>query len=105
MNNVDAQTAIEAQARTAIWAEVSGELDYQETKWGHEIDDTKNTPWMWHSYITNYAGKWMVGSFVPLGQNTVSEFRRFMIKTAAICVSAVRSIDRQREANGKTFYE
>ena len=33
------------------------------------------------------------------------DFRQRMIQVAALAVAAVESIDRQREENGKTFYE
>lgn len=89
----------------SVYDEVKTEIDYQEKKWGHLVDDTINTPWMWVSYIAAYATKWMVGSFAPLGGKTADDFRAKMIKTAAIAVAAVESFDRQRAKNGKVFYE
>jgi hypothetical protein len=88
-----------------VLAEVAQERAYQDKKWGHQVDDTKNTPWMWVSYISAYSCKWMVGSFAPLGTPTTDAFRTAMIKTAAICVAAVESIDRQRKKKGIAFYE
>lgn len=58
-----------------ILNEIRMEREYQDKRWGHVVDDTLNTPWMWSAYI------------------------------AAICVAAIESIDRQRSANSKTFYE
>ena len=89
----------------AIYDEIKAERDYQDKRWGHKMDDTVNTPWMWTAYVALYASKWMVGSCAPLGATTVGAFRARMVKTAAICVAAVESIDRQRAADGKTFYE
>jgi hypothetical protein len=89
-----------------VYDEIKAERKYQDDKWGTEVDDTLNTPWMWVSYITAYATKWMKGTFAPLEKPVVDDFRNKMIKTAAICVAAVESIDRQRAADGgTTFFE
>lgn len=92
-------------ARELIYAQITQERDYQQKRWGNTADDTLNTPWMWAAYIAAYATKWMAGTFLPLKADVVSDFRTKMIKTAAICVAAVESIDRQRAHEGKTFYE
>lgn len=89
----------------SVYDEIKNERIYQDGKWGHVIDDTVNTPWMWAAYISLYATKWMVGTFIPLGTSVVDSFRTGMVKTAAICVAAVESIDRQRAAKGVAFYE
>lgn len=88
-----------------ILGEVEAERTEQLTKWGNDLDDSTNTPWMWAAYIGQYATKWMRGTFVPLPTDTVSAFRTCMIKVAALAVAAIESIDRQREINGGTFYE
>jgi hypothetical protein len=59
---------------------------------------------MWAAYIAQYATRWMAGTF-SITRSITDAFRTSMIKTAAIAVAAVESIDRQREANGSTFYE
>ncbi len=91
--------------RQKIFDEIEAERAYQDGRWGHETDDTMNTPWMWAAYIASYATKWMTGHFLPLRTGTVNAFRISMIKTAAISVAAVESIDRQRARNGRAFYE
>jgi hypothetical protein len=88
-----------------ILTEVREERRYQDTRWGHEVDDTKNTPWMWAAYIASYATSWMNGSFPPIGEDNVRNFRKAMVKAAAIAVAAIESIDRQTEANGRPFYQ
>lgn len=88
-----------------VYDEIKAERTYQNEKWGNKVDDTLNTPWMWTAYITGYAGKWMVGTFAPLGTNTVDSFRAMMIKVASLAIAAVESVDRQRADNGKVFYE
>lgn len=88
-----------------ILQQIADEREYQKTKWGNHSDDMQNTPWMFVSYICQYATKWMVGSFPPIKSYVTDDFRQCMIKVAAIAVAAVESIDRQRELRGKTFYE
>lgn len=91
--------------RQYIFNEIDAERAYQDGKWGHRTDDTLNTPWMWAAYIAAYATKWMVGTFAPLQRAVTDDFRAKMIKTAAICVAAVESIDRQRAGGGSCFFE
>jgi hypothetical protein len=91
--------------RSTIFAEIENERSYQQDRWGNTVDDTLNTPWMWAAYVCGYATKWMKGTFLPLGRDVTDSFRACMIKTAALCIAAVESIDRQRAANGQTFYE
>jgi hypothetical protein len=89
----------------SVYDEIKKEREYQDGKWGHETDDTLNTPWMWASYIGQYATKWMRGEFLPVSVDTTNTFRTCMIKVAAIAVAAIESIDRQRASAVKTFYE
>lgn len=88
-----------------VYDEIRVEREYQDKRWGHVADDTLNTPWMWVAYIAAYSTKWMVGSFLPLHKDVVVAFRVAMVKTAAIAIAAVESLDRQREKNGQPFYE
>lgn len=88
-----------------ILQEIKTEREYQDTKWGHDTDDEQNTPWMWASYIGQYATKWMRGTFAPLGRDVTDTFRECMVKVAALAVAAIESIDRQREEQGKAFFE
>lgn len=87
-----------------VYDEIAEERAYQEGLWGNEADDVLNTPWMWASFIGFYATKWMNG-FHPFSRDKTDEFRKCMVKVAAIAVAAVQSIDRQRAENGRTFYE
>jgi hypothetical protein len=88
----------------SVYDEIKAERDYQNGKWGTLSDDNENTPWMWASYIAQYATRWMRGAFVINRDDTV-KFRESMIKTAAIAIAAVESLDRQQEESGKAFYE
>lgn len=91
--------------RDGILKEVATERDYQEGKWGNETDDSVNTPNDFVSYVAAYSTKWFPGGFLPYNPVTVEAFRTSMVKTAALAVAAVESIDRQRETLGHTFYE
>lgn len=88
-----------------VLSEVAAEVGYQEQRWGTDTDDTKNTPWMWASYIAQYSTRWMAGFFLPVPRSGTDAFRAAMVKVAAIAVSAIKSVDRQRAANGSTFFE
>lgn len=89
-----------------IYDQIKAERAYQKKRWGDELDDKYNTPWMWVAYITAYATRWMIGSFIPLERPVVEKFRDSMIKVAALAVAAVESLDRQRAgAERRAFYE
>jgi hypothetical protein len=89
----------------SVYDEIKAERDYQIGKWGNESDDTKNTPWMWAAYIAQYATRWMSGKFTFNSDEDTGSFRQAMIKTAAIAIAAVESLDRQNEESGKPFYQ
>jgi hypothetical protein len=91
--------------RTEILNEIDAERDYQIGRWGNNADDELNEPNDFVAYMNAYATKWFPGGFAPYTPETVDAFRKSMIKTAAIAVAAVESIDRQREEAGHTFYE
>jgi hypothetical protein len=91
--------------RSTILSEIDKERTYQEGKWGNETDDTVNTPNDYVTYMAAYSTKWFPGGFTPYSAETVNAFRKSMVKTAALAVAAVESIDRQREEAGHTFYE
>ena len=54
---------------------------------------------MWTAYVCSYATKWMKD------REDTNEFYDRMIETAAIAAAACESVLRQRDMNGKTFYE
>lgn len=88
-----------------IFGSIAAEREYQNNKWGTEADDNLNTPNDFVAYINSYSTRWFPGGFTPYTPETVDAFRESMIKTAAIAVAAVESIDRQREEAGHCFYE
>lgn len=91
--------------REEIFKQIEQERVYQMKRWGNDQDDTGNEPFHWVSYIARYATSWMSGMWSPMPTYVVDDFRTAMLKTATIAIAAVESIDRQREANGKTFFE
>ena len=87
-----------------ILALVKEERDYQIMKWGNDADDALNDPYSWLTWINMTGTKWACGQHQFTTEMT-DDFRQRMIQVAALAVAAVESIDRQREENGKTFYE
>lgn len=85
--------------------EIKEEREYQDKRWGHHADDTHNKPTDYVAYIAHYSTRWFPGGWAPYSAKTVEEFRTSMVKTAAIAVAAIESIDRQRAEQGGAFYE
>lgn len=85
--------------------EIAAELDRALSQWGAEADDLKNGPAEWTARLSHYSTRWMDGTSFPFPNNTVEAFREAMIKTAAIAINAIQSLDRQRNESGKPFYE
>jgi hypothetical protein len=96
---------IELDFRTPIINEIVDERTYQENRWGNEADDELNEPNDFIAYMNAYSTRWFPGGFTPYTPETIDAFRTSMIKTAAIAVAAVESVDRQRDEAGHTFYE
>lgn len=95
----------EYMTRQAILKEIDNEREYQVKKWGNGADDTKNQPNDWTAYIGHHSTRWFNGGFAPYDADTVAAFRKQMIKTAALAVAAVESIERQIAENGAPFYQ
>jgi len=89
----------------SVYDEIESERTYQRSKWGNNNDDTLATPEDWVAWIAHHSSRWFGGGYKPYNTDTVASFRKQMIKTAALAVAAVESIDRQRNQNSKTFYE
>lgn len=88
-----------------IFEEIRRERQHQVERWGNDVDDSVNTPWMWASYIAQYATSWMRGTFAPIDRTVTDAFRQSMVKVATLAVAAIESIDRQRNKQGTTFFE
>ena len=83
-----------------VFEDVLTERRYQDRQWGHGIDDTKNTPWMWTAYVCSYATEWMKDPFRFKWEDT-NEFYDRMIETAAIAAAVCE----KRPPTAATFYE
>lgn len=88
-----------------VYELIKSERAYQQQRWGNKADDTINEPNDFVAYIVHHSTRWFNGGFAPYDSVTVENFRKQMIKVAAIAVAAVESLDRQIETNGKPFYE
>jgi hypothetical protein len=78
------------EATEAVLAEVAKEREYQDRKWGGQPTDDKNKPADWSGYITMYLGTAMRGASAEDG----TEYRKNMLKVAALAVAAVETYDR-----------
>lgn len=74
-----------------VIADIRGERDYQNNKWGSEFDE-KNTPNDWVAYIAVYLGRAVTMPWHAFA------FRNALIKVAALAVAAVEIFDAK---NGK----
>lgn len=90
---------------TDIYAEIRAEREHQQARWGNKADDTVNTPEDYIAFIAHHSTRWFPGTFRPHSTESVNAFRKQMIKVAALAVAAAESVDRQRQLDGKTFYE
>lgn len=94
------------EIRDKILEEIKKERLYQIDRWGIVGDDQQNNPGSWVTYITSYVSSWLRGKQVPPYQKEdVDRFREAMIKTAAIALAAVESLDRQKRDSGKPHYQ
>ena len=81
---------------SSVLEEVLKEREYQIGKFGgYAVDDEKNMPNDWLSYIVAYGGKWFPGGFPPYSTSTLDQFRKSMVKVAALAVSAIQWVDRK----------
>lgn len=84
-----------------VYDEIRAERD-----WSNDADDDTHDPRCWTYYLAKESSRWQRdGQIPPFTSNDVDAFRRAMIKTAAIAVAAVESLDRQRKRRSQAFYE
>jgi hypothetical protein len=76
--------------REDIFSEISGERDYQDSRWGIEFDD-KNTINDWITYINRYMAK--AGTF---GASKEVQ-RTALLKAITIGVAALETFDRNEK--------
>jgi hypothetical protein len=74
-----------------ILKEVRDERDYQDTRWGHDADDTR-TPYQWAAFIVQYASRDLTGDPANIDHEN---FRSSMVKVAALAVAAIEAHERR----------
>lgn len=90
----------------SVYEEVQKERLYQQARYGNDADDEKNTPNDFVAYISHHATRWFNGGFAPYSKGTIADFRKQMIKVAALAIAAVESIDRQSAVYpNRPFYQ
>jgi len=78
------------EAREKVYAEIDKERAYQDGKWGGTSFDDTQTEQDWEKYIKEYSqGE---------GRAAGRAFRERMIKTAALAVAALESLNRKEQA-------
>jgi hypothetical protein len=77
---------------------------HQDRQWGHDLDDTQNTPWMWAAYVCCLATTWMNDPHRITVEDT-NELYDCMIQAAATAAACCESILRQRQDGGTCWYE
>lgn len=77
-----------------VLAEVEGERQYQNTKWGGATHDDHHAPDDWLRFLDEHVGK--ARSAAPVGW---PEYRQRLLEVAALAVAAVETLDR-RIGNG-----
>ncbi len=85
-----------------IIRDIESERRYQDAKWGGpEADDIKNGPIQWVFYICRFATRWFQeGDYVPHTTGKLKDFRRDMVKVAALAVAAIEQYDRAKRRDG-----
>lgn len=85
-----------------IFNEIIKEREFQQ-KIGYTktADDECNGPSDWVAYITRYSTRWFPSGFcmdyMDYSNKTMKNFRKSMIKTAALAVAAIEWTDRELE--------
>lgn len=76
-----------------ILAAITHEREYQKDKWGVDADLKINTPMDFVGYIAHHSTRWFNGGFRPYTAETLTDFRKEMIKVATLAVAAVEATD------------
>lgn len=76
-----------------IGAQIAGERERQNDKWGGPSHDLQHGPRDWAAFITEHLGK-------ALSAKRPEEYRRRMLQVAALSVAAIETLDRQQGGEG-----
>lgn len=88
--------------------EVAEEREHQADRFGDgteegldRTDQEHNGPMEFTCYIVAYVARWFSNSFPPYDENTILEFRRYMVKVAALAYAGARWADWKLEQHDK----
>lgn len=104
MGKAPAPTPADKDIRTRIFVEVDAVREFERCfrATTPTVDDTVMDPVRWAALIANMTFTALSQSLTPI---EVEKFRDSMVQVAALAFAAIESLDRQRERNGKAFYE
>ena len=78
--------------RQRLYAEIETERQAQDALWGGPAFDDLHTPWEWIALLTRHAGLAVNDGAT---EADVTRFRKQMVRTAALAVAAIESMDRK----------
>lgn len=86
----------------SIFEEIDGERQHQADRFAEgslekleAVDTEKNGPNDFVAYVAAYSSKWFPGGFGPFNRDALVNFRKSMLKTAALAVSAIIWVDKK----------
>ena len=99
------------KTRAAIVYQIDAERGRQENLWGSGFDE-RNTPNDWATIVTHYMSQAAMCSQRWTGVRpdcrvvlNVQDYRKNLVKAAAVCIAAIEAIDRTVDAPGKRHYD
>jgi hypothetical protein len=98
----EAKKALAQAHRKDIFQAITTEREYQDQKWGGPQHDDTHSAHDWVTYIVKYLGKWQAWPAFSM-----YDFRRSMVKVAALAVAAIEWADRRiaKDVQGKGDHE
>ena len=84
----DSQSPVVDTYRAKALSDVNDERNYQVGKWAGQYDDANWSEDEWHGFITEYAFG------LPASRSADYDFRKRMVKVAALAVAAIEACDR-----------
>jgi hypothetical protein len=94
----EAKKALALAHRKIIFQAIATEREYQDERWGGPQHDDTHSAHDWVAYIVKYLGNWQAWPTF-----SVYDFRRSMVKVAALAVAAIEWADRKiaKDAQGE----
>ena len=82
--------------RAKILEDINKERSRQDSLWSADFD-SKNTINDWIAYITYYASQ------TATTEDSISNFVQSMVKTAALCVAAIETVEKNGDTAPRHF--